>query len=159
MRHRIVESPIGPVTLVVDDAGRLAGVYLSEHAHAPATYGARDDTVAADAAAQLGEYFAGTRTMFDLDLAAVGTEFQRRVWKALGDIPYGQTWTYGQLAAHLGSPKASRAVGLANGRNPFSIVVPCHRVVGAGGALTGYAGGVQRKQWLLDHERGALPDG
>lgn len=158
MKHRVIDSPIGPLTLVVDDAGALTGVYMAEHAHAPdaAARGVRDDTVAPESAAQLAEYFAGTRTAFDLVVAPVGTAFQRRVWAALREIPYGQTWTYGRLAAHLGNPRASRAVGLANARNPLSIVVPCHRVVGARGSLTGYAGGVARKRWLLDHERDAL---
>lgn len=158
MKHRVIDSPIGPLTLVVDDAGALTGVYMAEHAHAPdaAARGVRDDTVAPEAAAQLVEYFAGTRTSFDLVVAPVGTAFQRRVWAALREIPYGQTWTYGRLAAHLGNPRASRAVGLANARNPLSIVVPCHRVVGTRGSLTGYAGGVARKRWLLDHERDAL---
>ena len=155
MKHRIVPSPLGALTLVVTDVGALAGVYVPGHAHLPERpdWGERDDTVAADAAAQLGEYFAGVRTDFDLVLDPRGTDFQRRVWAALREIPYGATWTYGRLAAHLGAPGAARAVGLANGRNPLTIVVPCHRVVGASGALTGYAGGFDRKAWLLAHER------
>lgn len=156
MKHRVVDSPLGPLTLVIDDEGALVRLAMADQRHLPdaATFGERDDTVAGAAAAQLEEYFAGTRTSFDLALAPVGTAFQRRVWDALVAIPYGETWTYGRLATHLGAPGASRAVGLANGRNPLGIVVPCHRVVGADGSLTGYAGGVERKRWLLDHERG-----
>ena len=109
---------------------------------------------ASDAAArQLSEYFAGDRTDFDLDLAPSGTDFQRKVWTALSQIPYGTTESYGQLALRIGQPTASRAVGLANGRNPIAIVVPCHRVIGSSGTLTGYAGGLERKRWLLEHER------
>jgi methylated-DNA-[protein]-cysteine S-methyltransferase len=109
----------------------------------------RDDEAFADAAQQIDEWFAGRRQTFDLDLAPVGTPFQRRVWAALCAIPYGETRTYGELAAELGT--APRAVGAANGANPFAVVVPCHRLVGAGG-LTGYAGGLDRKRWLLDLE-------
>lgn len=156
MKHRIVDSPLGPLTLVVDDNGTLVRLSMADQRHLPdaAGFGVRDDTVASDAVAQLGEYFAGTRTRFDLRLAPAGTAFQTRVWDALRDIPFGETRTYGELAALIGRPGASRAVGLANGRNPIAIVVPCHRVVGASGALTGYAGGVERKAWLLAHERG-----
>ena len=155
MKHRIIDSPVGPLTLVVDDAGALAALYTAGQKHLPdaAGLGVRDDTIAADAVAQLGEYFAGTRSAFELDLAPQGTDFQRRVWALLSGIPAGETRTYGQLAAQLGTPTASRAVGGAIGRNPLSIVVPCHRVIGASGALTGYAGGVERKRWLLHHER------
>lgn len=101
---------------------------------------------------QLEEYFAGRRRDFDLPLCLDGTPFQRRVWKVLTGIPYGETMSYGQLAKRIDSPNASRAVGLANGRNPISILVPCHRVIGANGSLTGYGGGVERKRWLLAHE-------
>lgn len=155
MKHRVIDSPVGPLTLVVDDAGALAGLYTDGQKHAPdaAALGPRDDTLAPDSVAQLGEYFAGTRATFDLALAPRGTDFQRRVWALLADIPAGETRTYGELAGQLGAPAASRAIGGAVGRNPLSIVVPCHRVVGASGALTGYAGGVERKRWLLDHER------
>ena len=101
---------------------------------------------------QLGEYFSGTRREFDLPLRLHGTEFQQRVWTVLKEIPYGRTCSYGMLAKRLGNPNASRAVGLANGRNPISILVPCHRVIGADGSLTGYGGGLERKRWLLAHE-------
>ncbi len=105
------------------------------------------------AAAQLDEYFAGDRLVFDVPLGAQGTGFQQLVWRALTQIPFAETRSYGALAASIGRPSASRAVGAANGKNPISILVPCHRVVGASGLLTGYAGGMLAKQWLLDHER------
>jgi methylated-DNA-[protein]-cysteine S-methyltransferase len=111
------------------------------------------------AAVQLGEYFAGTRRVFDLDLDPAGTDFQLRAWQALRGIPYGRTLSYGEQAAELGDPGAARAVGAANGRNPLSIVVPCHRVVAASGALTGFAGGIDTKKWLLDHEQAVLAHG
>jgi methylated-DNA-[protein]-cysteine S-methyltransferase len=153
--HTTVDSPIGPLRLVATD-GVLTGLYMDAQRHLPdeAAFGVRDDDGPfAEVVRQLGEYFAGERTDFDLPLHLEGTDFQRRVWAALREVPYGETWTYGQLAAHIGSPGASRAVGLANGRNPIAIVVPCHRVVGASGRLTGYGGGLERKQHLLDLER------
>ena len=155
MSHTIIDSPLGPLT-AVDDDGALAGLYLSEQRHLPdaARFGPRDDTVLPALREQLAAYFAGELRRFDLPLAAAGTPFQRDVWSALRDVPYGTTCTYGDLAAALGRPTAVRAVGAANGRNPVCLVVPCHRVVGAAGALTGYAGGVERKAWLLAHERG-----
>jgi methylated-DNA-[protein]-cysteine S-methyltransferase len=156
--HTVVNSPVGPLTLVASD-GALVGLYMDEQRHrpAPATFGepdaAQDHELFADAASQLDEYFDGERTRFDLRLALDGTAFQRRVWAALQDIPYGQTISYGQLADQIGQPSASRAVGLANGKNPVGIIVPCHRVVGADGSLTGYGGGIERKHYLLAHER------
>jgi methylated-DNA-[protein]-cysteine S-methyltransferase len=152
--HTTVGSPVGPLRLVATD-GVLSGLYMDDQRHRPdeATFGHEDDGPFADVASQLEAYFAGERTDFDLPLHLEGTDFQRRVWAGLREIPYGETWSYGQLAAHLGSPGASRAVGLANGRNPVAIVVPCHRVVGADGKLTGYGGGLERKQALLDLER------
>ncbi|WP_072314401.1 methylated-DNA--[protein]-cysteine S-methyltransferase [Agrococcus sp. Marseille-P2731] len=159
MTHTTISSPIGPLTLVRGDAG-LRGVYMLDHRPAPdeAAFGERDDAAFGDAVAQLGEYWAGERTGFDLELAPAGTAFQQRVWSALREIPYGETRTYGWIAACIGQPTAVRAVGLANSRNPLSIVVPCHRVVGASGALTGYAGGTERKRFLLDLEVGAALD-
>jgi len=143
-------SPVGLLTLVADD-GVLAGLYLPDHRHAPSL-----DLPAgpppARVAEQLGEWFAGERRSFDVPLAVSGTPFQREVWDALATIPYGETWSYAKLAAAIGRPRAVRAVGLANGRNPVSIVVPCHRVVGANGDLTGYGGGLAAKEWLLAHE-------
>jgi methylated-DNA-[protein]-cysteine S-methyltransferase len=155
--HTVVDSPLGPLTLRADD-GVLSGLYMTDHRHSPApdTLGPRADDGLAPVREQLAAYFAGELMAFDLPLALHGTAFQERVWAALRDIPYGVTTTYGELAAALGSPTASRAVGLANGRNPISIVVPCHRVVGANGSLTGYGGGVARKRALLDLECGAL---
>jgi len=155
--HTVVDSPLGPLTLVADD-GRLAALYMTAQRHLPpdARLGEAvpaDDPVFADAVRELGEYFAGERTSFDLDLAPRGSAFQRAVWLRLREIPFGATTTYGTIAADLGLvPGASRAVGAAVGRNPLGVVVPCHRVVGASGALTGYAGGLDRKIWLLEHE-------
>jgi methylated-DNA-[protein]-cysteine S-methyltransferase len=145
----IVPSPIGPLTLVGDDAG-LHGVYF-EGARA----GALSETCVLDsrplreAIRQLEEYFAGRRTAFDLSLSPHGTAFQRRVWNALAEIPFGDTWSYAAVAQRIGAPTAARAVGAANGKNPLPIVVPCHRVIGADGSLTGYGGGLERKRQLL----------
>lgn len=152
--HTVVDSPLGPLTLRAED-GVLSGLYMTEHRHGPApdTLGTRDDDGLPGVREQLASYFAGELTAFDLPLAVRGTAFQQRVWAALREIPYGATTSYGELAGAIGRPSAVRAVGLANGRNPVSIVVPCHRVVGAGGALTGYGGGVERKRALLDLER------
>lgn len=145
-------TPVGPLWIAVDAAGAVTAVKFGE----PDVPAAPSDESEA-AAAQLREYFAGERDDFDLVLAASGTAFQHKVWAALRKIPYGETWSYGELARHIGQPTASRAVGLANGRNPIAIVVPCHRVIGASGTLTGYAGGIERKRWLLEHERAAQP--
>lgn len=154
--HTVVDSPIGPLTLV-DEDGALAGLYQAGQRHlpSPATLGVRNDSVQAAAREQLGAYFRRDLEHFDLPLAVNGTPFQRAVWAALSAVPYGTTCTYADLAAAIGRPTAVRAVGAANGRNPVCIVVPCHRVVGSGGALTGYAGGLLHKQRLLDLERGA----
>ncbi|MFC6712713.1 methylated-DNA--[protein]-cysteine S-methyltransferase [Branchiibius cervicis] len=155
-RHTtLAPTPIGPLTLVAD-GDDLVAVYMDGHAHHPGSTAlgqAGSDPVLARAAAQLSEYFAGERQEFDLPLRPIGTDFQVRVWRALQQIPYGVTWSYRELATAVGNPSASRAVGLANGRNPLSIVIPCHRVIGADGSLTGYGGGVERKRWLLDLER------
>jgi len=156
MNHSVMQSPIGPLTIVATN-GALVAVLMDGHHRSPvpeSAWGERVDDALPDATLQLGEYFAGKRQAFDLPLAPSGTEFQRRVWAALAEIPYGETRSYGQIATAIGRPGASRAVGMANGRNPVSIVVPCHRVVGASGSLTGYAGGPERKQFLLDLERG-----
>jgi len=151
--YTVLPSPIGDLLLVGDGAG-LTGIYLSPHTGGP-TVGADwalDPRPFADAARQLDEYFAGERTAFDLPLAPAGTPFQLSVWQALRRVPYGETTSYGRLALELGRPGAARAVGLANGRNPLSIVVPCHRVVGSDGRLVGYAGGLERKRQLLAME-------
>ncbi|MCQ6551715.1 methylated-DNA--[protein]-cysteine S-methyltransferase [Streptomyces sp. C10-9-1] len=158
--HTVLDSPFGPLTLVATD-GVLSGLYMTGQRHRPAeeTFGERGGAPAFDEAArQLGAYFAGERTAFDLPLHLAGTPFQRRVWECLLRIPYGETRSYGELAGELGGKGASRAVGLANGRNPIGIIVPCHRVVGSSGGLTGYGGGLDRKRRLLALERGA-PDG
>ncbi len=151
--HTTFDSPIGPLTAVADGEA-LCGLYLDgEHHRVPDAVLGREDRFLGEVQAQLDAYFDGTLTDFGLPLAPAGTPFQRQVWAALCDIAYGSTTTYGELAAAIGRPGAARAVGLANGRNPIAIVVPCHRVIGAGGRLTGYAGGLERKRWLLDHER------
>lgn len=146
-------SPIG-AWLLVSDGESLTGVFPESHRAVPTVTDGwrRDDAFFAGVRDQLGAYFAGRLTDFTVRLAAKGTAFQRRVWDALREIPSGTTTTYGALAAHLGQPTAARAVGTANGRNPISLIVPCHRVVGTGGALTGYAGGLELKAWLLEHE-------
>lgn len=156
--HTVIDSPIGPLTLVSDGAA-LTGVYMESHRHAkPDAWGSMVSldsapAVLQEAARQLGAYFSGERTDFDLPLRPHGTPFQVTVWEALRGIPYGETISYAELARRVGSPGASRAVGLANGRNPISVVVPCHRVIGANGSLTGYGGGMERKRRLLDLER------
>lgn len=156
--HAVIESPIGPLTLVTED-GKLTGLYMDVAGHEPdeVVIGERivvdDDSVLSVAASQLSAYFAGELTSFDLPLSLEGTAFQRTVWAGLRDIPYGETISYGELARRIGQPSASRAVGLANGRNPVSIVVPCHRVVGSDGSLTGYGGGLPRKRFLLALEQ------
>ncbi|MGW4026395.1 methylated-DNA--[protein]-cysteine S-methyltransferase [Streptomyces sp. NPDC005009] len=154
-QHTVTDSPYGPLTLVADD-GVLCGLYMTDQRHRPPeeTFGVPDDTPFDEAREQLSAYFAGELKEFTLELRLHGTPFQRRVWDRLTRIPYGETRTYGQLADTLGNSKASRAVGLANGRNPIGIIVPCHRVIGASGGLTGYGGGLERKQRLLDFERG-----
>ncbi len=159
MRHRIMRTPIGPLTLVVDAEALVAVITDGQrHAPGPQAWGSADPTAASEAVDQLTQYFAGLRTSFALPLAAAGSDFQQRVWAVIAQIPFGQTRTYGQLADLLGAPGAARAVGAATGRNPLSIVVPCHRVVGASGSLTGYAGGLDRKRWLLQHEQAVLRD-
>jgi methylated-DNA-[protein]-cysteine S-methyltransferase len=153
LRFRIIESPIGPLTLAGLD-GRLQHLRMVDQTYEPSRAGwEADDSAFSDAVAQLQAYFAGELLHFDIDVDLVGTDFQRRVWSALETIPYGETRSYGQIALHIGSPGASRAVGLANGHNPISIVVPCHRVIGANGSLTGYGGGLERKKHLLEMER------
>jgi methylated-DNA-[protein]-cysteine S-methyltransferase len=158
VRYSVFESPIGQLVLSRrEDA--LSGIAFSDSKKAPeiGLSWSRDDGAFARVAEQLSAYFAGELTRFELDLAPQGTVFQQRVWAALQRIPYGATTTYGKLAQSLGDPRSTRAVGLANGRNPIPIVIPCHRVIGADGGLTGYGGGMHRKQWLLAHEGLALP--
>jgi methylated-DNA-[protein]-cysteine S-methyltransferase len=150
----MVDSPMGVLTLVATD-GALSGVYMEDQLHAPdpSTFGQRAGAGFEEAAEQLAEYFAGERTAFTLRTRLLGSEFQRRVWQAVSGIPYGRTWTYAQLADAVGRPDRLRAAAATNGRNPLAVVVPCHRVVGSDGSLTGYAGGLARKRFLLDLER------
>ena len=153
-----VESPVGPLTLTASE-GKLTGVAMRDQRHAPAPSKdwIRNDEWFTEVAAQLAAYFAGELTTFDVPMNLVGTEFQRHVWSRLTEIPYGTTISYGELARRVANPLASRAVGLANGRNPVAIIVPCHRVIGANGDLTGYGGGLDRKTWLLRHEASFRP--
>lgn len=156
--HSVIDTPVGPLTIVAQN-GEICCLYMDLQRHRP-----DDDELGQldprgrevepfkAAADQLDAYFAGRLTSFDLPLAPHGSGFQRRVWAALQEIPYGQTQSYGELAVRVGSPGAARAVGLANGRNPIGIVIPCHRVVGSDGSLTGYGGGLERKRALLDLE-------
>jgi methylated-DNA-[protein]-cysteine S-methyltransferase len=149
--HTTMRSPIGPLTLVNTD-GVLSALRMGDRpraglgAHAPDGF----DPVREE----LAEYFAGQRTVFTVPTAARGDDFQKRVWALLRAIPFGETRSYGDLAQELGDPALARAVGVANARNPIGIIIPCHRVIGADGSLTGYAGGLERKRYLLDHERG-----
>ena len=156
--HTVIDSVVGTLTLVAEE-GVIVGLYMDLQRHRP------DDDALGEpdprgrevepfkaAADQLDAYFAGELTRFDVPLAPRGSEFQQRVWAALQEIPYGRTESYGELAERIGSPGGARAVGLANGKNPIGIIIPCHRVVGADGSLTGYGGGLDRKQQLLDLE-------
>ena len=150
-----LESPLGLVRLFANE-GALVRLDLDAGPPPPGAVERDDLPVLVEGKRQLAEYFAGERTAFELPLAAGGTEFQERVWAALVEIPFGETTSYGEIARRLGLPPgASRAVGAANGQNPIAIMVPCHRVIGANGALTGYAGGIEKKRWLLAHEAGA----
>lgn len=153
--HTTIDSPIGPLALVATD-GALCGVYMDAQRYAPdvAAFGKREARGFEEAAEQFAEYFAGRRTDFTLPLHLEGTDFQRQVWEGLRTIPYGDTWSYAELTAAIGrGPDRIRAVGSANGRNPISIVVPCHRVIGSDGSLTGYGGGLERKRFLLELEQ------
>jgi methylated-DNA-[protein]-cysteine S-methyltransferase len=159
VRYSIFHSLVGPLMLAGDDEA-LIGLYLPG-CH-PSTEGStRDDARFAEESRQLAEYFAGSRTSFEFPLRPAGGPFERRVWDELLSIPYGETASYGELARRLGAPGAARAVGAANGRNPIAIVVPCHRVIGSNGSLTGYAGGLECKRALLALEAsaGAAPCG
>ena len=154
--HTMTDSPLGELTLVGND-GALAGVYFAGQRNRPrpGRLGRLAPAELAEPARQLGEYFAGERTAFELDLDLHGDAFDRKVWALVAAIPYGQTRTYGQLARELGDPALAQKVGVSNARNRLCIVVPCHRVVGADGRLTGYAGGLARKQALLELEASA----
>lgn len=154
----IAESPVGPLTLVATDRALCELSWSGDAAHARrslADQSVTDPThpVLAQAITELEQYFAGSRRHFDVPVAATGTDFQQSVWKVLCGIPFGSTISYGEQARRVGNPKAMRAVGGANGRNPVGIIVPCHRVIGADGSLTGFGGGVGVKAWLLEHEQ------
>ena len=159
-RHAVIDSRLGELTLVADGTA-LSGLYFRHHWYRPSadTFGPRvdagSDVLLAESQAQLDDYLIGTRTEFDLPTALAGNGLQRRVWDRLTTIPYGETITYGELATELANGSTAQEVGAAVGRNPLSIVVPCHRVVGKDGRLTGYAGGLERKKFLLDLEEPA----
>ncbi|HEY1098105.1 MAG TPA: methylated-DNA--[protein]-cysteine S-methyltransferase [Myxococcota bacterium] len=167
LHHLVLPSPVGRLTLVASDTALVALLWEHERERRvvlPTTIDASEHGTTTTAhpilaltVAQLRDYFAGERTTFSLPLAPRGTDFQRAVWTALTTIPFGETRSYLQLATQLGNPAATRAVGAANGRNPISIVVPCHRVVGADGSLTGFAGGIEAKAWLLRREGHVVP--
>jgi methylated-DNA-[protein]-cysteine S-methyltransferase len=159
----LMETPIGALRLLAEDDALVGIDFVGRAAKASSRAGpvevalyAGDHPVLAQARRQLAEYFAGERTAFELPLRARGTDFQERVWATLAGIPYGQTRSYREIAVEIGRPGAVRAVGAANGRNPIPIVIPCHRVIGADGSLTGYGGGMAIKTWLLRHERAVV---
>lgn len=155
--YRTIESPIGPLTLAGRD-GVLTNLRMVDQTYEPSRADWHlDDSAFDDAVKQLDAYFTGDLSDFDVEMELCGTEFQRRVWTALTTIPYGETRSYGEIARQIGAPGAARAVGLANGHNPIAVIVPCHRVIGAGGKLTGYGGGLDRKQTLLELERRRVP--
>ena len=159
IRYSIYDGPEGPLLLAVDDDDRLVRLHFAHlHDHVEAGW-VRDDAALVGWFRQLDEYFAGTRTAFDLPLRLHGTAFQVEVWEQLRRIPYGETISYGELAKRVDRPEAARAVGAANGQNPIAIVVPCHRVIGADGSLTGFGGGLHVKRFLLEHEGALLPLG
>lgn len=146
MSYCVITTPLGPFRIESDEIGVTSANWVDEPMAAP------EDPILQEAARQLAEYFAGIRRVFSLPLHMMGTDFRLRCWEALCTIPYGETISYGEQARRIGSPKAVRAVGGANHHNPVSIIVPCHRVIGADGSLTGYGGGLHIKQWLLEHE-------
>lgn len=156
MHCRIIDSPVGRLRLV-SDGEHLVAIEMDVEGDTPSSSGESADPVLDDCAAQLGEYFAGDRDHFDLPLAQGGTEFQQAVWRALAAIPYGEVRSYGEIAEAIGKPTAVRAVGAANGANPLPIVVPCHRVIGSNGSLTGFSAGIDIKRQLLALE-GSLPE-
>jgi methylated-DNA-[protein]-cysteine S-methyltransferase len=157
LTYRTVSTPLGDITAVADEDG-LTQVILAGDDGSVLAEATEGGPIVDAAATQLAEYFAGERMAFDVPLAPQGTEFQQTVWKALGDVPFGTTATYGEIARAIGQLTATRAVGAANGRNPIPIIIPCHRVIGASGELTGYSGGggIETKRRLLDHESGTL---
>lgn len=156
MEYAWEESPVGRLLVAADEEGLRQVLFAEGRAAVQPGPGWREDGHrVAEAVRQLRAYFRGELRVFDLAVAPDGTGFQRQVWRELQQIPYGETISYGELARRVGNPNGSRAVGLANGANPISIVIPCHRVIGSNGKLTGYGGGLRNKEWLLAHERGA----
>lgn len=157
LRYRVLDSPIGPLVIAGSgEALHFLGLPTGDRAARVRADWVEDSRWGAAIAEQLAAYFAGTRRIFDVKLSPRGTAFQHRVWRALVEIPYGETRTYGQVAALVGAPRAVRAVGRANATNPIPIIVPCHRVIGSNGTLTGYGGGLGVKRWLLDLESHAI---
>ena len=156
--YTTIDSPIGEL-LLLGDGEALHGLYMQDGRKPVRIAPGWEPSTApfADVCSQLQEYFAGERTTFEIPLVLKGAPFERQVWRALEDIPYGETVTYGEIARRVGQPSAARAVGLANGRNPIAVIVPCHRVIGADGTLTGYGGGLERKRLLLELEQGRSP--
>ncbi|MEO9174227.1 MAG: methylated-DNA--[protein]-cysteine S-methyltransferase [Gaiellales bacterium] len=156
--HTIIDTRLGELTLVAE-GGTLSGVYFPGHWTRPdrTTFGERSERGFEQVERQLGEYLAGDRTTFDLATRATGNDFQQRVWQRIARIPYGSTTSYGEIARELGDPTLARPVGGAVGHNPLSMIIPCHRVVGGGGKLTGYAGGLERKRFLLELEGALVP--
>jgi methylated-DNA-[protein]-cysteine S-methyltransferase len=158
MVYTMLESPIGEL-LLVGDGDSLHGLYMQQGRTAIEVGAGWEmaEEPFAEVSAQLAQYFAGRRTRFDVRLVMTGSPFQRRVWNELQQIPYGESISYGELARRIDVPSAARAVGIANGRNPIAVIVPCHRVIGADGSMTGFGGGIERKRFLLDLEAGVLP--
>jgi methylated-DNA-[protein]-cysteine S-methyltransferase len=154
----VTPSPIGELQIVVDEHDRLVAIGLPGH-HRAMPEAVANARRCAHVVVQLREYFAGMRTKFELQVAAAGTDFQRRAWRTLQSIPFGATASYQEQATRAGNPRAVRAIGAANGKNPVPIVVPCHRVIGKDGSLTGFGGGLATKQWLLQHEARVLAKG
>jgi methylated-DNA-[protein]-cysteine S-methyltransferase len=155
--YKIIQSPVGELKLLASDRGLAAILWRDENPQRIRIRATREDAnhpMLLETERQLNEYFAGKRKTFDVPLDFVGTAFQKRVWEALLAIPFGETRTYAEIATQLGDPKATRAVGAANGKNPISVIAPCHRVIGSSGKLTGYAGGLEAKARLLQLERG-----
>lgn len=150
--HKIYKTPIGLIT-IAENGTAITHIHFGEPDDLQSCGTDRSTQLLEMAFTQLSEYFSGSRTVFDLPLCPAGTEFQQKVWRALQEVPYGETRTYGEIAARVGSPKASRAVGMANHHNPIAIVIPCHRIIGKNGTLTGYAGGLSIKQTLLQLEK------
>jgi methylated-DNA-[protein]-cysteine S-methyltransferase len=154
--HDLLESPIGEVLVTADDDGALTGLWFADRMAVPAGSRRSCDGLAA-VRAELDAYWEGTLREFSVPMRFSGTPFQRAVWEALAAVPYGTTLGYGALAARIGRPAAARAVGAANGQNPISVIVPCHRLIGSTGSLVKYGGGLERKRWLLEHESARIP--